>query len=269
MCRLFGLHTGQVVATATFWLVEAPDSLLEQSTRNRDGFGIGTFDADDAPRVEKMALSAFGNASFTEDAHRLRGTTFIAHVRHATQGRLTRRNTHPFEQDGRLFAHNGDIGDLGAVDAQLADLAGAALVLGETDSERIFALITAETRRRGGHLDEGIVAAVTWLRDNVPVTSLNLIVTTPTHLWAFRYPAVDSLFLLDRPAGGKGSRPTPLRGRGSHLATHSDELTVTPSVVVASEKMDDEPGWRPIESGHLVHIDPALGVTETAILPST
>ena len=45
MCRLFGLHTGTHVCTATFWLVDAPDSLSEQSRRNPDGAGIGTFAA--------------------------------------------------------------------------------------------------------------------------------------------------------------------------------------------------------------------------------
>jgi predicted glutamine amidotransferase len=265
MCRLFGLHTGSVESTATFWLVEAPDSLLEQSTWNRDGFGIGTFDDDGSPRIEKEPLPARGNASFAEDSHQLRGTTFVAHVRHATRGALTQRNTHPFQQAGRLFAHNGDIGGLHDVDARLAKLGASALVLGDTDSERIFALITAETRRRGGHLDEGIVAALAWLRDNVPITSLNFVLTTPTDLWAFRYPVTDSLYLLERPGGGFGPGSTPLDGHGAHLGAHSDELATSPSVVVASEKMDHEQGWRPIKSGHLVHVDPTLRVTDAAI----
>jgi glutamine amidotransferase len=32
MCRLFGLHAGTPVS-ATFWLLDAPDSLAEQSRR--------------------------------------------------------------------------------------------------------------------------------------------------------------------------------------------------------------------------------------------
>ncbi|MBN9619721.1 MAG: hypothetical protein J0H43_08315, partial [Actinobacteria bacterium] len=31
--------------TATFWLIDAPDNLAEQSRRNPDGTGIGVFDA--------------------------------------------------------------------------------------------------------------------------------------------------------------------------------------------------------------------------------
>jgi hypothetical protein len=34
MCRLFGLHAGQPVVRATFWLVHGPDSGAAQSERN-------------------------------------------------------------------------------------------------------------------------------------------------------------------------------------------------------------------------------------------
>ena len=43
MCRLFGLHAGTDVCTATFWLLDAPDSLSVQSRRNPDGTGLGVF----------------------------------------------------------------------------------------------------------------------------------------------------------------------------------------------------------------------------------
>ena len=43
MCRLFGLHAGAEPVTATFWLLDAPDSLREQSHREPDGAGIGVF----------------------------------------------------------------------------------------------------------------------------------------------------------------------------------------------------------------------------------
>ena len=40
MCRLFGLHADKRVITATFWLLDAPDNLVEQSKRNPDGWDI-------------------------------------------------------------------------------------------------------------------------------------------------------------------------------------------------------------------------------------
>jgi len=37
MCRLFGLHGGAAPVPATFWLLDAADSLSAQSHRNPDG----------------------------------------------------------------------------------------------------------------------------------------------------------------------------------------------------------------------------------------
>ncbi len=42
MCRLFGLTAGAVRVRATFWLLDAPDSLRVQSHRNVDGAASGT-----------------------------------------------------------------------------------------------------------------------------------------------------------------------------------------------------------------------------------
>jgi glutamine amidotransferase len=46
----------------------------------------------------------------------------------------------------------------------------------------------------------------------------------------------------------------------------SGDLATTPAVVVASERMDEDPGWREIAPGHLVHVDPDLRVRSTAVL---
>ena len=78
------------------------------------------------------------------------GTTFIAHVRYATTGSLDVRNTHPFLQDGRIFAHNGVVEGLDVLDARLARSAPTDFVLGHTDTERVFALITASIRAAEG-----------------------------------------------------------------------------------------------------------------------
>ena len=36
MCRLFGLHAGRRLITATFWLLDAPDNLAETVEGDRD-----------------------------------------------------------------------------------------------------------------------------------------------------------------------------------------------------------------------------------------
>ena len=109
MCRLFGLHAGTQDVPATFWLIDAPDSLQAQSHLNPDGAGVAAFGPDGRPEVSKQPIAAWEDAQFATAAQDLRGTTFVAHVRYASTGAHTMANTHPFEQDGRLFAHNGVI----------------------------------------------------------------------------------------------------------------------------------------------------------------
>ncbi|MGV0802045.1 class II glutamine amidotransferase, partial [Mycolicibacterium elephantis] len=94
MCRLFALHAGRPV-TATFWLLDAPDSLTAQSKRNPDGTGLGVFGADGDPVVLKQPIAAWRDLAFATEAREMSGTTFIAHVRYATTGPAAEANTHP------------------------------------------------------------------------------------------------------------------------------------------------------------------------------
>lgn len=257
MCRLFGLHAGTTPAAATFWLLGAPDSLSEQSHREPDGAGIGTFRGapPGTPSVTKQPIAAWHDREFARAARELTSTTFVAHVRYSTGGTPSEVNTHPFEQDGRLFAHNGAFGGIERLDERLDELGAGGLVRGDTDSERLFALITAETRRAGGDVEAGIIAAVTWIADRLPVLSLNLIVTTATDLWALRYPQTHPLYVLGR----TGPR-RPMRATSPRIRAHSDRLGPA-SVVIATEPMDDETGWRPMDSGELLHVDSGLRIS--------
>ena len=198
MCRLFGLHAGTNVVTATFWLLDAPDNLAEQSRRNPDGSGLGVFDAQGHPQVHKQPIAAWHDAEFATEAHDLTGTTFVAHVRYATTGSHDVVNTHPFLQDGRIFAHNGVLEGLDVLDARLRELGTADLVLGQTDSERVFALITASIRARSGDVTAGLVDAMSWLAANVPIYAVNILLSTATDLWALRYPESHELYISDR-----------------------------------------------------------------------
>ena len=266
MCRLFGLHAGRSAVAATFWLIDAPDSLSAQSHRNPDGAGIGAFGKSGQVSVSKQPIAAWQDTQFASAAHDLRGTTFVAHVRYASTGDHTTANTHPFLQDGRLLAHNGVVQGLPELDRRLADLGATGLVRGETDSERVFALITAETERHDGDVTEGLTAAIGWISERLPLYAVNLVLTTATDLWALRYPATHELYVLARPAGGTAA------GRGLDAATsrihaRSAELAGQPSVIIASERMDDDPGWRLLDPGELLHVASDLAIESSAPFP--
>lgn len=266
MCRLFGLHAGADPVKATFWLLKAPDSLSEQSRREPDGTGTGIFTAGGQPAISKQAIAAYEDAAFATAARELESTTFVAHVRYATTGAHTEANTHPFEQDGRIFAHNGAFGELDKLDARLAGLGGAGLVRGQTDSERMFALVTLETRRNRGDVAAGITAAVGWIAGNLPVYSLNLVMSTATELWALRYPETHELHVLERQPGGHADG-RPLAVDSARIHGHSQDLAGKRSVVVATEPMDGDPGWRMLEPGELLHVDDGLNLKCSRPLP--
>jgi predicted glutamine amidotransferase len=268
MCRLFGMSAGDDPVEATFWLLDAPDSLSAQSHTNADGAGIGYFDEHGEPHVDKQPIAAFDDREFACAARRIRSRTFVAHVRHATTGEKTVANTHPFSQRGRLFAHNGVLGDLPKLEDRLGD--DRRLVHGESDSERYFALITREIDRHAGDVGAGIRAAVEWVAGALPIVSINFVLVTPTELWALRYPETDTLFVLERTAGGGGgdeSGDTAFAGQSSHgTRVESEPARDRPLVVVASERLDDDPGWREVPSGELLHVGPTLEVSSELLV---
>lgn len=264
MCRLFGLHAGANVVTATFWLLDAPDNLAEQSRRNPDGSGLGVFDSQGHPQVDKQPIAAWQDAAFAAEAHDLTGTTFVAHVRYATTGAHAVVNTHPFLQDGRIFAHNGVLEGLDILDQRLRQLGAADLVLGQTDSERMFALITASIRTHDGDVTAGLVDAMTWLADNVPIYAANILLSTATDLWALRYPESHDLYVSDRRELPAGNR---FHLRTDRIRAESHHLRDRPSVVFATKPMDDPSRWQLLEPGELVHVDAGLGISRDLVLP--
>ncbi len=310
MCRLLGLNAGREPVSASFWLVDAPDSLEAQSHRNVDGSGIGFFDPAGAPVLDKQPEPAFTDEEFVREARQARSATFVAHVRYATAGNRTLANTHPFTMRGRIMAHNGGFGELDRLEEQLGPYRD--LVQGDTDSERYFALITQQIDARGGDVAAGIAAAARWIAERLPVSSLNAIVAVPGELWALRYPGQHALHIIERPAGAsspgavlaRGSdppeppgappaSPSPftapgrqagrphragggpagtgiaagLHARSTTSSVHAPELHALPSVVVASEELDGEHGWRMLASGELIHVRPDLTVESAIVLP--
>jgi glutamine amidotransferase len=259
MCRLFGMSAGPERVKATFWLLDAPDSLSVQSHREPDGTGLGWFDREDRPLISKQARAAYGDREFARRAHELESRTFIAHIRFASTGALELRNTHPFEQHGRLFAHNGVIEDLPALEAQLGS--ARELVAGDTDSERFFALITREIEASGGDVERGIASACLWVARNLPLLAINFVLVSAEGMWALRYPDTHELHLLEREPGARLEH----RSRFGTRVT-SEHAAGTPLVVIASERMDEDPAWRALGSGELVHVTPTLEVRSKRII---
>lgn len=264
MCRLFGMHAGTDPVRATFWLLTAPDSLARQSRKEADGFGIGTYTRDGTPVLDKAPIAAYEDVKYAQAARDLESTTFIAHVRYASTGGDTAVNTHPFEQDGRLLAHNGVVEDLDKLEGRLRQLDVYDLVKGDTDSERVFALITGLARTNGGDITAAIGTALTWVAENLRLYAVNIILTTATDLWAVRYPDTHPLYVLQTTGA-----ETQAEKRTNRISVHSEQMRQEqrPAVLVATEKMDDDPNWRLLDAGELLHVDRNLQTERLFPLP--
>ena len=269
---------GQHEVQATFWLLDAPTSLLQLSETQPDGVGLGTFNPDGTPWVYRKPVAANRSQTFIADAHEVRSRTVLAHIRHATAAPPTLENTHPFAQLGRLFAHNGVLGELDELRAKLGS--HASLLQGSTDSELYFTLITKRIEDHDGDVAAGIAAAAREIAAEIPLYSLNMLLSTPTDLWALRYPDTNELWILERSIaalGGPGGMDGPggvgdsdgFDGRSMSGITRvfSGQLSVLPATVIASQPMDTNPLWRLLESGELIHVDSDLGVSSAIAVP--
>jgi glutamine amidotransferase len=139
--------------------------------------------------------------------------------------------------------------------------------MGDTDSERFFALITLAIREAGSDVRSGIIAAVRAVAAEYELYSLNFVLGDLGHIWAFRYPEHNPLHLQRRPRGGPtGAAPLDEADTAGTLRMHSDDGALTPLVVIASERISDEPGWEEIHPGELVHVGPDLEVEREIII---
>lgn len=262
MCRLFGMTTGGARVQAAFWLLDAPQSLREQSRRMPHGAGLGWFSLGDEPVRDRAPMAAFENSDFAMQARNVVSHTFVSHVRYASTGAVNVHNTHPFEMNDRLFAHNGVVKGLDVLDSWLTPVERV-FVEGDTDSELVFAYISAQIKQHGD-TTTGIVEAVRRMADELPLYSLNILVAEAGRLWALRYPESNELYVLPpEPDAPTGVRHLASPHEPGRLDIANPDRTV-PAHVIASERMDDDPNWRLMEPGELLVIE---GLTAKSMFP--
>ena len=150
MCRWIA-YLGEPTTPDRF-LFETEYCLVAQSqaarksvaTVNGDGFGLGWYERERTPGVFRDVLPMWGDENLRSIAQQIRPSTFMAHVRAATDTATIRLNCHPFSYEHFLFMHNGQIGGYPRVrrqlERQLEDRYYGSRE-GSTDSELIFLLL--------------------------------------------------------------------------------------------------------------------------------
>ena len=239
--------------------------MAHQSEANADGYGLAALTSKQGMLILRNPVQAGSDSAYQAVAQRLVAAEMIVHLRYATNGETALVNTHPFTQDGRAFAHNGVIGDLDRIEERLGP--NRAMVMGDTDSERYFALITLAIREAGGDVRSGIKAAVREVIAECELHSINFVMGELGHIWAFRYPENNPLLMHQRDAGGPGGdAQLDQANAAGTLRVRSDEAAEVPVVVFASEQISDEPGWEELGSGELVHVGPDMRVDRETIV---
>jgi predicted glutamine amidotransferase len=128
--------------------------------------------------------------------------------------------------------------------------------------------MTKRIEEADGDVGAGITAAARELAAEIPLYSLNMLLTTPTDIWALRYPDTNELWILERSlAGFDDGAMFDKRSNSGITRVFSGELAILPATVIASQRMDSNPSWRMLESGELVHVDSQLRVTSTIAVP--
>ncbi|MER7546973.1 ergothioneine biosynthesis protein EgtC [Actinomadura sp.] len=199
---------------------------------NADGFGVGWYHGGEPVRFRR-AQPIWTDQSFREVAGAVRASCAVAAIRSATPGfPVDESCAQPFRAGRRLFSHNGRIEGYAGIEAKLRELAGD---IAETpdarapvDSAPLFAL-AARYWRDGLPLGDGLAAAVAAVTALAP-GRYNLLASDGASLAATTWG--DSLFVRED-AG---------------------------AVRIASEPLDDAPGWRRVPDRSLVTAGPGPGV---------
>lgn len=244
MCR-FLAYTGEAIFLEDL-VCKPRHSLVRQSLQaseaktatNGDGFGIGWYGERDTPGVYREVMPAWSDENLLALCANVRSHLFMAHVRAATGGGVSRLNCHPFHLGRYLFIHNGQVGGFGKVrrrlETQLPDDLYE-LRRGATDSELLFLLLMARVQA-GEPVADALRAMLHDTRDAMVALGIDTplrfsaALADGEQLWAVRW-------------ASDGHPPTlylkPQRGGWA----------------IASEPLgDDAEAWTAIAGGQLVHV---------------
>lgn len=238
MCRLLGVvtPTAQPVTTS---LGPDLDAFMTLSAVHCDGWGIAWWGPHDDLELRRHPGAATGEPGLREACEKAEADAALLHLRKASAGLpLTPDNTHPFEAGSVAFAHNGYFSPVDALDPVLDEL-GARVPVGDTDSERYFALVNALTRLHGPV--EALRRAAAIISERASVVSLNALMLTHAAMYATCF------FDADNVRADRDTDPD------SYLLNF---LATPERVLVASNGWDQQaPGdWTPLAPGAILEI---------------
>ena len=252
MCR-FVVYRGKPVLLEH--VVSKPEhSLIEQSyqpkemtagTVNVDGFGVGWYNRalEPTPCVYTNIVPIWNDRNLPSLSRHIASDCILANVRSATPGfGLDQSNCQPFTYGRLSFMHNGFLEK--SRDGLLRKMRDALhdeyyrLINGSTDSEHLFALIlnflhgqASTPQAYAAALQQTVAQLLDWTRGQEMHMALNMVLSDGEHVVALRCantsPAPSLYYLID----------------GEDFPE---------AVVIASEKLSADPGWKTVPEGYVV-----------------
>ena len=281
MCRLV-LYLGPPITLASL-ITDPENSLIRQSYAaqerieplNGDGFGVAWYAQgldEDRPALFKSISPAWNNRNLQDLCRVTQSSCILAHVRAATSAQsVDEVNCHPFSWKHYAFAHNGDVGGFRQIRrALLRGLSDEAfnVIRGTTDSEHSFALwvdhmlklrATGEPETADTMAEAMKRTLADLLRLSVEANVeegcyINSVVTDGRRAVVTHYSNdpdyIDSMHLHSARRYSCVAGKTCIIQRGNDAAS---------AIIVASEKLSDEPGWQHVQRNSVVVVDEKLG----------
>ncbi|RPJ01459.1 MAG: class II glutamine amidotransferase [Chloroflexi bacterium] len=259
MCELLGMSSN-VPATLNLSL----SKLAEHggfSGPHRDGWGVAYYEGPDVRLLKEADAAADSEWNRVVRGHNLRSHIVMAHVRRATMGERSYRNSQPFARElaGRmhLFAHNG----------WLAGIFGAPRFratrfhpVGETDSEQAFCVLLdrmSELWARPGEvpsLDARFAVVCAFAEELGDLGPANFLYADGDALFAHGHRRMQAATSRVGPPGLVYlQRHCPRGEAGFAVSGLSIEGVDQAIALVASVPLNDEP-WQPFTDGEVIAI---------------
>lgn len=272
MCELFAVSSRHPVAVC-FCLDEfARHGGL--TAPHGDGWGVAYYAEDGAVRLYKEPEPASRSdwLRFIEQ-RRLHSTAVVSHIRRATRGPQSLKNTQPFQRElgGRihLFAHNGDLPDLEAVPGMEL---GCHRPVGQTDSEYAFCALLNQLQDLWMQasdppaLEKRFAVVSSFARTVAPLGMANFVYSDGDAVFAHGNrrrnaegdePRPPGLFVLHRDCASSRSE---FCAKGLLISSdiQSQVMTLVASVPLTSE------AWQPLGEGETVALRGGEIVSRTA-----
>ena len=241
-------------------MLSAENAVRQQSYVHSDGWGVGYY-AHERAELQKEPLPAHDSSAFENISKTIRSRTFIVHIRQRTAGKISLKNTHPFQLGNWLLAQNGGIG----ADRHewIQKKIGQGQVKGRTSGEHLlFWLYHRAGKYQGVRQVQAVKdALIELLRDAANITSANFILTTNDRLYAFRYAPPKkmgrTLFYLER----MKNKTAASEKTGLNLDLDYPPPSTGMNVfLAASEKITSDEDWHTVENGEMLAIDQDLNL---------